>query len=569
MRLTASMIVRNEEAMLGRCLESLKEFDEVIVLDTGSTDHTGDVARMYKNVTYIEKIYQWNDSFCEARNMALTFVTGDWIFIIDADEYLEPGGTQKIRDFIATTKARVIDTPSISEIDQSVHYLPRLFVKAPDIFYRGAIHNHLSVLNQGKLDVFITYGYSPAHEKDPDRALRILKKEVEKNRECSREKFYLAREYWYRRDWITALYWYNEYLKVGKFWAEMAEAHLVKARCLFYLFRGNEARDACLQAIKLNSNFQEALEFMAEMSGPGNRKRWLEFAHTADNNSLLFDRSNVMNAKRVYYCDGMKTFGEKMIQELGYIKYNPDLDIHKNVFFEGLYFEEDYQVFNKHIGYSIVFWNGSDILRLTDNKKLLQYLKKPAIHLCHHTTDLERLLKLGIKAMVYPLFFGKINKYQLSYKQKSSPDVYLTCHPGREQEYGIPLMYELAKVLPNVWFHIYGVNGISEGIFTENVVYHGLVQQDKMDAEISHFQGAIKLLNAEGISQTVLKSCFMGQYPISINKIDGVAYAPDISSMIKHIGNLRNKKEPNIELRMRYLNIYANQWEKIWELCNE
>jgi glycosyltransferase involved in cell wall biosynthesis len=550
-KLSAVMIVKNEEAMLGRCLESIKDMDEVIVLDTGSDDNTGAIARMYPNVNYLEGVYKWADNFAEARNKALSYSTGDWNFIIDADEYLEPGGISKLRNFIKSAKCRVVDIPSREETDRSVHYLPRLFVNDKKILYNGAIHNHLNTLpDGGKLDVFITYGHSPAHDLDPDRSFRILKKEVDKNRTCTRERFYLAREYWYRNDWITALYHYDEYLKVGNFWAEVADAWLMKARCLFYLWRGDEARDACLQAIKLNANFQEAMEFMAEMCGPGNKMRWLQISSTANNEGLLFIRVN--NSPRVYYCDSMKTFGGAMIKHHGFERYNEELDIFKPTFFEGLYFEQDYDIFKKHLGPKTVFWNGSDISRLQvmpEWRKKLDGIK--VNHYCHNKEDAIRLKSVGIEALVYPLFFGNLDNYPISYKQSDFPIVFTNAHPGREAEYGIPTILELADELPEIRFVIYGLDGKSY----ENIEYKGLVSEEQMDAEIRDYQGCIKL-NPSGISQIVVKAGLMGQYPITINDVEGAFYAPDKQAMIGFLRSIKTQDKPNIKTRELYLKIY-------------
>lgn len=81
------MIVKNEEHNIERCLESVQgSVDEIIVVDTGSTDSTIEKAKKYGAKIFN---YQWNDDFSEARNFALKQATCDWIFIMDADEELD------------------------------------------------------------------------------------------------------------------------------------------------------------------------------------------------------------------------------------------------------------------------------------------------------------------------------------------------------------------------------------------------------------------------------------------------------------------------------------------------
>jgi tetratricopeptide (TPR) repeat protein len=435
-----------------------------------------------------------------------------------------------------------------------VHYLPRLFVNEEKIRYNGAIHNHLNTLpdNGAKLDVFITYGHSPAHGLDPDRSFRILSKVVAENRTATRERFYLAREYWYRGDYITALYHYDEYLKVGKFWAEVADAWLMKARCLFFLWRGDEARDACLQSIKLNANNQEACEFMAEMSGPGNRLRWLQIALTASNDGLLFIRTN--NNPRVYFCSGMATFGNAMIKYHGFEPYDKELDIFKPTFFEGLYFEDDYDTLRKHVGSKVVFWNGSDISRLLVTPEWRKKLDGLQVrHYCHNNEDAVRLREVGIDAEVRPLFFGNLDNYPVSYKQSDRPEVFLNAHPGREEEYNVPLALEIAREMPEFTFHYYGLDGYGERL--PNVVFHGLVSEEQMDEEIKRYQGCLKL-HPSGISQIVVKAGLMGQYPITINYVYGASCGPNKDAIKEHLRKLVETDTPNLRTRELFLKIY-------------
>ena len=82
------MIVKNEEHCLARCLMSaIPVADEIIIVDTGSTDRTKAIAK-----TFGAKVYdfEWTDDFSEARNLSLSVATGDWILVLDADETISP-----------------------------------------------------------------------------------------------------------------------------------------------------------------------------------------------------------------------------------------------------------------------------------------------------------------------------------------------------------------------------------------------------------------------------------------------------------------------------------------------
>jgi glycosyltransferase involved in cell wall biosynthesis len=295
MKLSAALIVKNESSCLEKCLKSLKGFDEIVVVDTGSTDNTYGIARNWADRVYTD--YQWNDNFAEARNHVLSKVTGDWVLSIDADEELITEA-EHIKSVISQAEEQGFKAIDIIQEGRNgdINYFPRLFKRCPEVKWYGAIHNYLSIKGDVRSDVRIKYGYSAAHQLDPNRALRILKKEVEKGGKI-REIYYLAREYWYRKEYKEAIKWWEDYIRVSRFLPERADAYLMIARCYWTLGEGEKARVNCLSAIEINSNFKEALKFMAELSWEHNAIRWREFAELATNENVLFIRGESKNKK--------------------------------------------------------------------------------------------------------------------------------------------------------------------------------------------------------------------------------------------------------------------------------
>jgi tetratricopeptide (TPR) repeat protein len=103
MKLSLAMIVKNEADNLGRCLESAKGLaDEMIVVDTGSTDRTIEIAKA--NGARVGQ-FVWTGSFAEARNYSLSLCTGDWILVLDGDEMLNPAEHPIIREAIQNQDA--------------------------------------------------------------------------------------------------------------------------------------------------------------------------------------------------------------------------------------------------------------------------------------------------------------------------------------------------------------------------------------------------------------------------------------------------------------------------------
>jgi glycosyltransferase involved in cell wall biosynthesis len=268
------MIVKNEISCLGACLESIRGADEVIIVDTGSTDGTQDLARSHGAIVYEGQEYAWRDDFAFSRNQSLDLCTGDWILIIDADEVLESGGIEKIKGIIESAEsisAIAVYCLTVSASNHSqAHRSIRLFKREQNTRWLGRVHNYLTITTGTYSTLKITYGYSKAHNDDPDRALRILSAVVADNPLCKRERYYLAREYWYRKDYLSAVFHYEKYLSVASWGPEIADAYLMKARCHYSLGQTHEAQQSCLRAIQTNADFREALLFMAALSGPKN-----------------------------------------------------------------------------------------------------------------------------------------------------------------------------------------------------------------------------------------------------------------------------------------------------------
>ncbi|MEW6534504.1 MAG: glycosyltransferase [Candidatus Auribacterota bacterium] len=100
--LSICMIVKNEERCIAGSLSSIRDIaDEIIVVDTGSTDLTADIAREYGADVYH---FMWNNDFSAARNYSIEMAKGDWILFIDADECISEGDCFKIKSLLKNTQ---------------------------------------------------------------------------------------------------------------------------------------------------------------------------------------------------------------------------------------------------------------------------------------------------------------------------------------------------------------------------------------------------------------------------------------------------------------------------------
>jgi len=159
------MIVKNEEKLLPQCLTSATGvFDEIIVVDTGSTDSTVEIAEQFGAKVYF---HEWESDFAKARNISLSYATCDWIFILDADEALEREDIEMIKKSVQLNKYNVIYCAVLSDSPNGWgrHYSYRIF-RRDKAHYEGIVHNQL--IYEGK-ELFTAiriyhYGYNLSKE---------------------------------------------------------------------------------------------------------------------------------------------------------------------------------------------------------------------------------------------------------------------------------------------------------------------------------------------------------------------------------------------------------------------
>ncbi|MEG3438864.1 tetratricopeptide repeat protein [Pannus brasiliensis CCIBt3594] len=139
-KLSLCMIVKNEAATLAKCLDSVKGVvDEMVVMDTGSTDGTIALAESYGAKV---PVFQWNGNFSDARNAALEHVTGDWILVLDADEELNPSIVPAIREAMAGEENLVITflRREVGAVQSPYSLVSRLFRKHPKVYFTRPYH---------------------------------------------------------------------------------------------------------------------------------------------------------------------------------------------------------------------------------------------------------------------------------------------------------------------------------------------------------------------------------------------------------------------------------------------
>ena len=146
--LSVCMIVKNEEENLEKCLMLARpHVDEIVIVDTGSTDRTLEIARKYADV--LDEI-EWPGSFAEARNHSLELATSDYILVLDGDEYIEDQEAwQRIRNSLGVLDLAALVLPvrnllgEGNVVSADMFWQERVLRNHPDIRYHGSVHNQV------------------------------------------------------------------------------------------------------------------------------------------------------------------------------------------------------------------------------------------------------------------------------------------------------------------------------------------------------------------------------------------------------------------------------------------
>lgn len=271
--------------------------------------------------------------------------------------------------------------------------------------------------------------------------------------------------------------------------------------------------------------------------------------------------STSINNMTFRFSTSIENFAERVRGQYGVYEWHFLRSLFDATVFLGAYHEGDWLRVILHRGKRLIFWCGGDILRL-QKKKLWQLLLKcvKIDHVCENEVEQKALKEMGFEARIHPiLFFDDWTKYPLSYKDPNGkPHVWLTCHPGREKEYGVGLVEEIADSIPEVTFHIFGVKRKSYNMYGKhNVIYHGQVPSEEMDAMIRGYHAGLRTCEFDGCSHTVTKGVLLGQW--SINRIpyphtDSYKTKEELITLLK---NLKNKTKPNIAGRKHWIKVVS------------
>lgn len=267
------MIVKNEEKVIERCLSSVVNLvDEIIVVDTGSTDKTKELVSQYTAKLYD---FKWINDFSVARNYAASKATGEWILVLDADEYIDE---ENFKEFIHEIKedngefdsyyAKILNfTGDFGEaLVQNFH--DRIYKNNNEIEYHRSIHEQFrntngNPLNNKKSSLLIFHsGYlknTVFEKKKTQRNKDLLDKEMKYGNNKAFDYFNLGNEYSSMGDYGKALDSYLEAYKLKRdfrlAWVSTTLVQIIL--CLINLKRYSDAINVSVDAENIYTNSPE------------------------------------------------------------------------------------------------------------------------------------------------------------------------------------------------------------------------------------------------------------------------------------------------------------------------
>ncbi|MEI7025660.1 tetratricopeptide repeat-containing glycosyltransferase family 2 protein [Paenibacillus sp. y28] len=229
------MIVKNEEKVLRRCLASAAGLaDEIIIVDTGSTDATKKIASEFTDLIFD---FEWTNDFSAARNESIKHATGRWILYLDADEYLDQATAPELRRMLSSLDASeplgivlpIMNMMNSAEENKQRVYrssATRLFTNGHQLYFTRPIHEQVTCpngnLKDSNYNSFFIYhsGYTAEVVKEKNKSERNMaifdELKTKSNTRTPYDCFTLANQYFSIQDYKKALYYYERAYKRAK-----------------------------------------------------------------------------------------------------------------------------------------------------------------------------------------------------------------------------------------------------------------------------------------------------------------------------------------------------------------
>lgn len=278
MLISAAIIVKNEEKVMQRCLDCVSLFaDEIVVLDTGSTDKTKQIAQQHPKVCLFDSDHfgAWTHfsefSFSIAKNEAIDKCQGDYIVWWDADDFIDEENAAKIRRIAEQTKEVCLYTFTVKYGPLTFEHC-RMFRNGHGIRFDEAhsVHEFLNTLghpNHSRREVEMLHLPGEKGTPSSERNLAIMEKDYyERGMNDARTMFYMANGYREAGRHDEAVKFYRLYLEKSEWPEERFFARYYMAQAYVVLGNPDEARKEALRAMTEDFRFAEAYCLLGDLT---------------------------------------------------------------------------------------------------------------------------------------------------------------------------------------------------------------------------------------------------------------------------------------------------------------
>jgi len=270
------MIVKDEEDFLSQCLQSAKDVvDEIVLVDTGSSDATIEIAHSFKAKVFR---HDWKEDFSDARNVSLKHATSDWILFLDADEIIDQKSAQRLPEVLYHTKHFgfffCIYNTNADGFALARHYVVRLFRNLKGVRFAGKIHEH--VLPMGPLFYSGMSIYHFGYDLDPETMKRkkernshILNQVLAESSEDPLLRFHLANTHLTLGEYEKAKEHATRGMELTEEFKQKNFLYLATLQVLTHVYcqmrEWDKAEECCLEALSIRDDFIDALHSLARV----------------------------------------------------------------------------------------------------------------------------------------------------------------------------------------------------------------------------------------------------------------------------------------------------------------
>ena len=249
------MIVKNEEQVLDRCLMSVKDLvDEIIIVDTGSTDSTKQIAQKYTNKVFD---FEWCNDFSKARNFAFQKAKSEYIMWLDADDVVPKISLkqllilkQNMDKDVYMLKYNIAFSGKKCTFS---YFRERIIKNCPNCVWQGAVHECITPFgNIQRLNICIEH--RKVKFDISDRNLKIYQNLAKTRQLCAREQYYFARECFDHKKYKKCILLLKKFVKMQDAWIEnVIDAYYLMSICYNALDDKNSSLECLFKTFEFDA----------------------------------------------------------------------------------------------------------------------------------------------------------------------------------------------------------------------------------------------------------------------------------------------------------------------------